>query len=172
MTGIDLTDAMLEEARMTADDFDVHPTFLRMDAQATTFSDNSFDVLVSRNLTWTLPDPEAAYAEWFRILKVGGVLLNFDANYAENVRHHRQKDSYVSSSDVYGHCGITPELENENDEITLSMPCSMYHRPDWDLNALKSTGFSECGADITLGQRVLQEHNLSDAPLFLVWSKK
>ena len=31
-----------------------------MDAQALEFPDNTFDVVVSRNLTWNLPDPERA----------------------------------------------------------------------------------------------------------------
>ena len=172
VTGIDLTEAMLEEAQNTAADFHVEPLFLQMDAQNTTFSDHTFDVIVTRNLTWTLPDPAAAYKEWFRILKKDGILLNFDANYADNVRHHKQKDSYISPSDVYGHCGITTELQKESDDITLSMPCSVHHRPDWDLKVLKQIGFSDSGSDETLGKRVLLEHDLSDAPLFIVWARK
>lgn len=172
VTGIDLTEAMLEEAIMTASDFHVTPNFLKMDAQTTTFSDNTYDAIVTRNLTWTLPDPEAAYNEWFRILKKDGILLNFDANYANNVRHHRQKDSYISSTDVYGHCGVTPELEKESNDITLSMPCSVHHRPNWDLEVFKRIGFSSFSSDESIGKRVLQEHDLSDAPLFLIWAKK
>ena len=42
------------------------------------FSDGTFDVLVTRNLTWTLPDAgKKAYREWSRVLKEDGVLLNF-----------------------------------------------------------------------------------------------
>ena len=37
--------------------------------------------MISRNLTWTLPHVRHAYGEWVRVLKKGGVLLNFDANY-------------------------------------------------------------------------------------------
>ena len=57
------------------------------------------------------------------------MLLNFDANYGDNVRHHRQQDSYVPATEVYGHCGITPELEQENAAITLAMPISRQTRP-------------------------------------------
>ena len=38
-------------------------------------------VSLVRNLTWTLLRPEVAYAEWYRGLRPGGVLLNFDADY-------------------------------------------------------------------------------------------
>ena len=61
VTGIDLTDAMLLEARENAALYQVCPIFLQMDAQDLDFPDQSFDVVISRNLTWTLPEPETAY---------------------------------------------------------------------------------------------------------------
>ena len=172
VTGIDLTEAMIEEARITAKDYHVSPTFIQMDAQSTSFDDSTFDVIVTRNLTWTLPDPQTAYKEWYRILKKGGLLLNFDANYADNIRNQRQKDSYISSSDIYGHCGITSDLQKENDDITLSMPCSVHHRPDWDMELIKKAGFSRYSIDRNLGKKVLKEHDLADAPLFLIQALK
>ena len=75
VTGIDLTDAMLKEARDNAALYQVHPTFQQMDAQKLAFLDQSFDAVISRNLTWTLPDAEHAYQEWFRVLKPGGVMI-------------------------------------------------------------------------------------------------
>ena len=56
-----------------------------MDAECPAFPDETFDVVVSRNLTWTLPHPERAYRQWLRILKPGGILLNYDA---EHARYH------------------------------------------------------------------------------------
>ena len=44
-------------------------------------ADNTFDMIVSRNVTWNLEHPDRAYYEWMRVLKPGGVLLNFDANW-------------------------------------------------------------------------------------------
>ena len=66
-----------------------------MDAEAPDFPDEEFDVIVSRNLTWTLPDAEHAYQEWFRVLKPGGVMINLDANYG--------------GSRLCGHCGSSGE---------------------------------------------------------------
>ena len=96
LTGIDLTESMLETARENEKLFDVEIDFKLMNVQETTFPSESFDVIVTRNVTWTLPDPEKAYREWHRILRPGGILLNFDANYADNVRHHNQKESWVN----------------------------------------------------------------------------
>lgn len=172
VTGIDLTPAMLDEARQNCRELDIAAVFLEMDAQNLTFADGSFDVVISRNLTWTLPNPEKAYAEWFRVLKPGGVLLNFDADYATNVRNENQRASYIRPDEAYGHCGVTKELEAENAVITLAMPASRFSRPDWDAEVLRRTGFAWIGTEADVGDRVLREHNLADAPMFLVWGRK
>ena len=52
-----------------------------MDAENPEYDDDTFDFVISRNLTWTLPDAQKAYKEWMRVLKKGGRLLNFDANW-------------------------------------------------------------------------------------------
>ena len=60
-------------------------TYCQMDASHLAFADETFDAVVSRNLTWNLEDPEQAYKEWMRVLKKGGILLNYDANW---YHHH------------------------------------------------------------------------------------
>ncbi|MBR6424888.1 MAG: class I SAM-dependent methyltransferase, partial [Oscillospiraceae bacterium] len=81
VTAIDLTPAMLEEAKKNAGELAGEICWMEMNAEALDFADESFDVVVSRNLTWNLPHPGKAYAEWARVLKPGGLLLNFDANW-------------------------------------------------------------------------------------------
>ena len=78
---VDYTEGMLEKAKENAGDLCRNIRFLRMDAQKLDFEDNTFDVVISRNLTWNLEHPDVAYREWVRVLKVGGKLLNFDANW-------------------------------------------------------------------------------------------
>ena len=78
VTAVDLTPAMLEEAKKNAGELAGEICWMEMNAEALDFADESFDVVVSRNLTWNLPHPGKAYAEWARVLKPGGLLLNFD----------------------------------------------------------------------------------------------
>lgn len=40
-----------------------------MDAENPEHDDDTFDFVISRNLTWTLPDAQKAYKEWMRVLK-------------------------------------------------------------------------------------------------------
>ena len=62
--GIDLTHSMIEQAKLSLkqlSDYNSKINFQVMDAENLTYADNSFDVVISRNLTWTLPNPQKAY---------------------------------------------------------------------------------------------------------------
>ena len=41
------------------------------------FEDKSFDLIVSRDVTWTLTEPEKQLKHWAEKLKVGGTMLYF-----------------------------------------------------------------------------------------------
>lgn len=169
--GIDLTPAMLEEARTLARQRNLDITFREMDAQNLAYPDGTFDVVISRNLTWTLPDPERAYASWFRVLKPGGVLLNFDAEYAAHVRSHSVQNRKVAPDSPYGHVGMTDALQQENDAITLSMDIGQA-RPEWDEEVLTRVGFQSCQTDTQVGKRLLGELDLTTAPMFGIFARK
>ena len=78
VTAIDCTAEMLAEAQANAGALAAQITWRQMDAQKLEFADESFNLVLSRNLTWVLEEPETAYAEWYRVLKPAGILLNFD----------------------------------------------------------------------------------------------
>ena len=59
-TGIDLTPDMIDRAGQTAEILGLRADFAVMDAEEPDFAPESFDVLVTRNLTWTLPHIERA----------------------------------------------------------------------------------------------------------------
>lgn len=81
VTGIDLSDGMLEIARQHAA-HDAHPPrFLTGDAVAPDFPERSFDAVVGRYVMWTLRDPEAAVARWLRLLRPGGVVAMADSTW-------------------------------------------------------------------------------------------
>lgn len=169
--GVDLTPAMLEEAKELACQLGLVISFRQMDAQALAYADESFDVVLSRNLTWTLPEPEKAYAEWHRVLRPGGILMNFDADYAENVRSESTENRSVAPTSPYGHVGMTEALQRENDAITLALDIGSA-RPAWDEATLRRLGFRNCHTDLSLGRRVLGAADLKHAPMFGVFAEK
>ena len=58
VTAVDYTPAMLEQARKNAGALAERIDFRQMDGQRLEFPDESFDVVISRNLTWVLEYPE------------------------------------------------------------------------------------------------------------------
>ena len=80
VTGLDFSEAMLERSRSKAKAAKLDITFMLGDAEATRQGDETYDVIMTRHLVWTLPDPRAAFADWFRVLKPGGGLLVVDAD--------------------------------------------------------------------------------------------
>ncbi len=82
VTGVDLSERMVELARAKHEG-DQGVRFTEGDAERLMFPDASFDGVICRNLLWTLTDPEAAFAEWRRVLKPGGTVVAFEGNWMQ-----------------------------------------------------------------------------------------
>lgn len=171
VTGIDLTPAMIAESRALAGSMGLDIDFRQMNAQELSFEEERFDVVISRNLTWTLPEPQKAYSQWYRVLKKGGVLLNYDADYAENVRSESTQNCSVAPDSPYGHVGMTERLKEENDAITLALDIGK-KRPEWDAQVLRELGVRACSTDLRVGARVLGALDLVNAPMFGIFARK
>lgn len=84
ITGIDVSNKMLEVAKENIQKYGKEHSsiqLMQMDAQKLEFDSESFDIIVSRNVTWNLENPQQAYSEWLRVLKSNGRLFIFDANW-------------------------------------------------------------------------------------------
>ncbi|MBR5337985.1 MAG: methyltransferase domain-containing protein [Lachnospiraceae bacterium] len=148
VTGIDLTEEMICYADKMLDLYNIDRTRVRVmqgDAEAPAFPDDSFDVIVTRNLTWTLPHPIEAYKQWGRILKKGGILLNFDAEYAKGI-HSGTGHKYDSLNNP-AHAMIGKELNEECHKIYHMLTISSLDRPEWDVEVLTNVGFKEIELD-------------------------
>ena len=178
VTAIDLTPAMLEEAKKNAGELAGRICWMEMNAEALDFADATFDVVVSRNLTWNLPHPEKAYAEWARVLKPGGLLLNFDANWYAYLFDDEAQAAYDRDRANSAEQGVWDQNVGENfdvmEDIARRVPLSNIRRPDWDLVQLRGLGL-QAEADEQTWQRVWSEEerlNFSSTPLFLVRAVK
>ena len=174
LTAIDLTPAMLAEAKKNAGELAGEIQWMEMNAEALDFADASFDVVVSRNLTWNLPHPDRAYAEWARVLKPGGLLLNFDANWYAYLFDDEAQAAYDRDRANSAEQGVWDQNVGENfdvmEDIARRVPLSNIRRPEWDLALLQGLGL-HAEADEQIWQRVWSEEeklNFSSTPLFLV----
>ena len=182
ITAIDLTPSMLAEAKKNAGSLAGSPDgpirFLEMNAEDLAFAEGSFDVIVTRNLTWDLPHPETAYAEWHRVLAPGGLLLNFDANWYRYLFDDDARVSYDKdrvNADAIGRFNENPDVDyGVMEEIAARIPLSSILRPDWDIDYLTSIGFDAVSYD-DIWETVWSDEDkvaYASTPMFLVHAVK
>lgn len=167
--GIDLTPEMIENAIQLAEEENADCCFQVMDAENPMFADETFDVVISRNLTWTLPNAEHAYGEWMRVLKPGGVLLNFDANYGkEDVADTK------GLPEAHAHFKVGNEMLEECERIKSQLPISRKNRPAYDVAVLCENTAGEIRIDTSLGKRIYLEKDelYNPAPMFSICAVK
>ncbi len=87
--GVELSPGMLEIAQKNAEKRDVEVSWHVGDAENLSFEDETFDLVINRNVLWTLPDPARALQEWQRVLKPGGLLMILDGNWFDRSLGHR-----------------------------------------------------------------------------------
>ena len=181
VTAVDFTPSMLEEARKNAGDLADQICFQQMDAQDIRFAEDSFDVIVSRNVTWVLQDPERAYKSWYKVLKPGGIMLNFDANWYRflvdedtKVKHDEARRN-VESMDVHDFEADKGVDTDWMESIARKVPLTRADRPGWDEEVLGRIGFSRITCDQDAYERVLSEDekiNYASTPVFLIKAVK
>ena len=170
VTGIDLTEKMIEEAKKTAKVLGSDAQFLIMDAEEPDFPEESFDVILTRNLTWTLPHPRKAYKAWKKLLKKGGILLNFDADYGKQQMNASAEELPAH----HAHQQMSQQLKDECENIKESLRISGNDRPAWDLKTLKQLGYHDIQADTTVSERIYLEQDefYNPAPLFALFAHR
>ena len=178
VTAIDLTPSMLREARRNAGALAGRISFMEMNAQALDFEDERFDVVVSRNVTWNLPDPAVAYGEWTRVLKPGGLLLNFDANWYRYLFDDEARAAYDADRRNSARAGVDDLNVGEHfdrmEDIARRIPLSRANRPQWDVDTLTGLGMA-VETDHRVWQRVWSRQeriSLASTPMFLVCGYK
>lgn len=178
VTAIDLTPNMLVEAKKNAGHLADKINWVEMNAETLSFEDASFDVIVSRNLTWNLPHPEEAYAEWARVLKPGGLMLNFDANWYSYLFDDVAREAFTQDRRNTAEHGFKDENIGDNfdvmEDIARRVPLSSIVRPGWDVKTLSGLGLAVTSND-QIWQQVWSEKekiSFASTPLFLVRASK
>lgn len=162
VTGIDLTPDMISQAKAAAHAQAVQAEFYVMDAERPAFEPGSFDVLVTRNLTWALPHLADAYRAWHALLRPDGRLINFDADYC------REEERPLPEN--HAHKDIDPALCRAYAHFKDALRPMQQPRPQWDIQLLRQAGFHDICVDTGVWQRIYQEFDefYNPTPIFTI----
>jgi 2-polyprenyl-3-methyl-5-hydroxy-6-metoxy-1,4-benzoquinol methylase len=153
VTGIDITQSMIEQGKLMLHGASEKINLLTMDAEKLTFDKESFDVVIARNVTWNLTNPKEAYKQWLSVLKSGGILLNYDAEYAKD--HHKQQINCAK----HAHNQLSMEELDKCHHIYHMLPISAQIRPEWDIQILEELGYKSIEIDKGVGERIYLEQD-------------
>lgn len=136
ITCLDYSAEMMNNAKMRAEDMDVHNVnFVCGDVGNLPFEDSSFDIVLSLNGFHAFPDKEAAFRETFRVLKKDGIFCGCFYIKGENER----TDWFINH--IYTPKGFfTPPFETK-DSLKTRLE-AMYS--DTEISAIKSMVCFKC----------------------------
>jgi len=172
---LDFAQTMIEEAKHNAGQLSQKISFVQGDATNLVFEDATFDVVFSRNLTWNLENPQAAYISWLRVLKPAGLMLVFDANWYTYLVDDKKRDEYNRDRvNVKNHNLEDYNLGDNFDQmerIAMAMPLTKKIRPQWDKEYLSSINAGIIDIVEDVGSVLYSDKeriNYSSTPLFMV----
>ena len=178
VVGIDCSENMLVQAKLNAKENNVSPKFIQMDSHNLDFEDNTFDLIINRNVTWTLIEPVKAYREWYRVLKPKGKLLIFDANWflykydnALKIENDKRREQCIEK---YGNTYSSFEGPEEY-IVTDKFPLEDKIRPRWDEITLSKIGFKNLLVERNIIDRVWDEKEkllYGATPMFMISAQK
>jgi SAM-dependent methyltransferase len=178
VVGIDITEEMIQRAKVNAQREGVSPEFIVMDSENLAFDEETFDIVISRNVVWTLTRPQDAYREWLRVLKIGGRLLVFDADWLRDCRDpgfktelEKDKAEYTK---LYGSPRVSYNDYKKARGWRINLSLASEKRPEWDHKILKELGYQNINSTF-ISERVYNQSKLllyRSLPMFMIRADK
>lgn len=172
ITAVDYSSDMLGEAKRNTAAAGVNADFYKMDSHLLSFSDNRFDLVICRNVTWTLYDPIKAYTEWKRVLRPGGRIMIYDSNWGLQEYNEKLRLRNEENAEKYR------RMFNKEPHSTKSYYDKMFLsdklRPDWDMVVLRELGMKPyCENDVSKELWSFENQVQFEAtPMFMIVAEK
>jgi ubiquinone/menaquinone biosynthesis C-methylase UbiE len=157
VTGLDWSEAMLARARAKAEARGARIRFVMGDAERTLERPESYDVIVTRHLVWTLVDPKAAFKEWHSLLKPGGKVLIIDGDFVSDTVMKRMIRAFERLTGRTSPISRTPDaMRDTHERILRQVHFSKGARAGEVSDLLRQAGFANVVVDRNL-KRVHRE---------------
>lgn len=132
VTAADMSADMLEQARKNAELTGTDINFLQV-GRMLPFEDESFDLIISRDVTWTLTEPEVQLRHWANKLKKGGTMLYFDAEWYYYLKNSEYRYSWEENrKKIIEGGGFIYSKAAKLESLAVNLPMTYKNRPVWD----------------------------------------
>jgi SAM-dependent methyltransferase len=159
--GLDLSGAMLAEARMKAHRRGLKVTFRVGDAVLPPFDEMSLDVIVCRHLLWTLREPEVALRNWLRLLRPSGRVVLIDGFWFANKPGQPEPEK-----------GPGLFEEHYTERTREALPAMRWERVEPVADLLVTTGFCQVKVSDLAEIHKLADNPPSAEPWYLVTGRR
>lgn len=142
--GLDLSTAMLAEARIHAERCGANVVFRTGDAIAPPLDEESLDVIICRHFLWTLREPQVALVNWRRLLRPNGRVVVIDGFWSAQAKPEEGGDFFE---------------RHYTAKTREALPAMHWDKVEPVANLLATAGFT----DVTIGDLV-DVHKLAENP--------
>lgn len=157
VTAVDMSQDMLDKAKKNAKFVGAEAEFMQV-GSILPFEDKTFDLIISRDVTWTLTDPKKQLKNWAMKLKEGGTMLYFDAEwyyYLKDAEYRKEWER--KKTNIIKNGGFVYGKSRNLEELAINLPMTYEKRPLWDIKYWKTQKEFECKVDINLNPYIYNE---------------
>jgi SAM-dependent methyltransferase len=147
VTSVDGAEGMVKRARINVKKEAANTKIYKSDAVLLDKEKGgSLDAIVSRDVVWTLYDPEKAFIRWKNLLKTDGKIVIYDGDYRRDrssLRYHVLK---LSSGLITLLMEGKPRKKQQHSSVGNGfeqLPMIRHKRPQYDQELLLKAGFSK-----------------------------
>lgn len=171
VTAVDMSQEMLQKAQANACMTGVSIQ-LQQVGNRLPFAQESFDLIVSRDVTWTLTEPEEQLQHWASLLAPGGEMLYFDAEWYAYLRTEAHRKEYERKKrEIREKGGFLYQKANDMEQVAYHLPLTHQVRPQWDREYWARQNGFDCWVEEALNEVVyspVEQMQYESFPEFLV----
>ena len=145
----DVSEKMLEKAKVLANKNGVKVNFILDDAMDTKLPENHYDLVLLRDVLSNLVDAPRALLSIIDIVKPGGILLISDGRYFRYLydREYKAREEFFElkdgNSEYASMLGLTPEQYLRLEKTVGHFDINQKDRPSYEMNFLLSLGMTD-----------------------------
>ncbi len=140
VSGIDISNSKISAAITNAERMNAKVNFICAEADDLPFGNEEFDLIINRNVIWKLPNPEMAFAQWYRVLVPGGRLIYFDGDWSTQPMIDADSEYFDFNRAQAFEKTPFSIFDDTDSQGIFSVSTSKKKRPEWDRRTLSKWG--------------------------------